>query len=59
MDKNQQIHSLIDSVIIVSEKFISKVANGRAISTETYFDLEKLKNEAILLRAELEKIDKE
>lgn len=48
-----QIHSLINSVITVSEKFIAKVETGRARSRETYSDLQKLKTEAEVLKNKL------
>ena len=52
MDKTS-IHSLINSVIIVADKFINKVETGRARSKETYSDLMKLKDEALLLKTTL------
>lgn len=50
MSREKAIDSLIDSVIIVSNRFINKVNTGRARSKETYFDLLKLKTEAQLLK---------
>ncbi|MBU4154497.1 MAG: hypothetical protein KKD63_16625 [Proteobacteria bacterium] len=49
----RQIASLINSVIVVADKFITKVQDGRARSVETYSDLQKLKAEAMLLKANL------
>jgi len=47
---NRATHSLINSVIMVADKFIGKVERGEARSVETYSDLQKLKNEALLLK---------
>lgn len=48
-----QIHGLINSVIVVAEKFIKKVETGQAHSRETYSDLMKLKAEAEILKNNL------
>lgn len=48
--REQAIYSLINSVIMVSEKFISKVKTGKARSKETFSDLLKLKIEAELVK---------
>jgi hypothetical protein len=55
--ENKKVHALINSVIMVSNKFIYKVQTGRARSRETLSDLQKLKAEAELLRQQL--IDEE
>lgn len=49
----QDIHSLINSVIMVADKFINKVESGEARSKETYADMQKLKAEAELLKCNL------
>ena len=55
----QQINELINSVIMVADKFIDKVDTGMARSKETYADLQKLRSEANTLKVILEnnKID--
>lgn len=50
MNREKAVHGLINSVIMVSEKFIGKVESGRARSKETYSDLLKLKAEAEMLK---------
>lgn len=47
-------HSLINSVILVADKFIGKVDRGEARSVETYSDMHKLRSEANALKLELE-----
>lgn len=54
MNKEMLVYSLINSIIIVTDKFITKVDTGRAQSVETYSDLLKLRDEALLLRKTLE-----
>jgi hypothetical protein len=54
MDEKLQIFSLINSVIMVANKFILKVQDGRARSRETYSDMQKIRNEALLLKQRLE-----
>lgn len=48
--KSKQIGSLINSVIIVANRFINKVESGRAKSVETYADMQQLKLEAEALK---------
>lgn len=50
---NPNVHSLINSVIAVADKFIGKVERGEARSVETFSDLQKLKNEAVVLKESL------
>jgi hypothetical protein len=49
----QSTASLCNSVIAVADKFILKVNDGRARSVETYSDMQKIRNEAILLKKSL------
>ncbi len=46
--------ALCNSVIMVADRFIEKVKQGRARSRETYSDMHKLKWEAELLKSHLE-----
>ncbi|KKL17862.1 hypothetical protein LCGC14_2481290 [marine sediment metagenome] len=61
MEKQKQMQAigLANSVIMVANKFIGKVENGRARSKETYADLQKLRNEAVVLNAKGSELYKE
>lgn len=53
MINERKVHALINSVIMVADKFIGKVEKGVARSKETFSDLQKLKQEALLLKQHL------
>ena len=52
MNRNEII-GLCNSVIMVADKFIGKVEQGKARSVETLDDLIKLKAEAYLIKSRL------
>lgn len=49
--ENREVIAFCNSVIMVADKFMGKVESGRARSVETYDDLRKLKNEALLIKS--------
>lgn len=52
INKNEVV-GLCNSVIMVADKFIGKVEQGKARSVETLNDLIKLKSEAMMIKSRL------